>query len=169
MVLERISKDRAAALENLFQLYAHDFSEHVPLELQPDGRFSVSVGEAWWTAADHHPFLLRSSDNLIGFALVRRGSRITGAADVMDMAEFFVVRGARRQKLGTRAAHALFGAFPGAWELRVRPSNVGALSFWSRAAEAWTGESARPTSVSIEGVDWSVIRIAAGGGARRTP
>ena len=158
VVLEPITKEQAAVFQNLAELYAHDFSEHVPLDLKPSGRFDVSLGDRWWTDG-HYPFFIRSDENLCGFALVRRGSKFTGAMDVMDVAEFFVVRGARGKRVGAAVAHALFTAFPGGWEIRVRQSNAAALKFWSRAAEEWVGRPVASAQVSFEGVDWNVLRI----------
>ena len=149
-------------LGNLLELYAHDFSEYVPLALKPNGRFDIDLGDRWWTAEHHHPFFIRQGGTLCGFALVRRGSRLTAATDVMDVAEFFVVRGARRTGIGRTVAHALFGMFPGAWEIRVRPANVHALRFWSRAVETWLGRPVAIESVPRDGVEWNVLRVAHG-------
>lgn len=158
VVLEPIVKEQAPVLQNLMELYAHDFSEHVPLELKPTGRFDVTLGDRWWTEG-HYPFFIRCDEKLCGFALVRRGSKFTGAMDVMDVAEFFVVRGARRRKVGASAARSLFSAFPGAWEIRVRETNAAALAFWSRVAEEWVGQPVANTRVSFEEVAWNVLRI----------
>lgn len=157
--LEPIQREHASVLQNLFEFYVHDFSEQVPLQLQASGRFELSPGEVWWTRDDHFAYFIRCRGDLSGFALVRRGSRVGGASDVMDVAEFFVLRGARRSGVGTRAAHAVFRLFPRAWEVRVRRTNSAALSFWTRAIESWTGEPAAPLSLTIAGVEWNVLRL----------
>ena len=164
VVLEPITRESASILHNLFDLYAHDFSEHMPLQIKPSGRFEITPGEVWWTRDDHFPYLIKQREQLAGFALVREGSRVTGASDVMDVAEFFVLRGMRRKGVGRRAAHALFRSFPGAWEIRVRRTNAAAIPFWSRAAETWTGQPPASSPFSIEGVDWDVLRFIATGG-----
>ena len=156
--LEPIAKEQLGVLQNLTELYAHDFSEHVPLALNPNGRFDVDLGDKWWTPG-HYPFFIHCDRKLCGFALVRRGSKFTGAAHVMDVAEFFVVRGARRRKVGTAAALVLFRAFAGEWEIRVRRSNAAAFAFWSRAAAEWIGRPATSTRVTFEGVDWHVLHV----------
>jgi len=159
VILDPIAKDQAPILHNLLELYAHDFSEHVPLDLKANGRFDVDLGDRWWTDGDHFPFFVRWNGRLAGFALVRRGSRLTGASDVMDVAEFFVVRGARGKKVGTRAAHAVFAAFPGRWEIRVRRTNLPATKFWACALEKWLGRPVASVPASSGGVDWDVFRI----------
>ena len=164
VVLEPIAKDAEPVLRNLFELYAHDFSEYLSLDLQPSGRFDVGVGDAWWISEGHFPFFILYKGKLVGFALVRRGSRVTKARDVMDIAEFFVVRGARRKRIGLHAVHTLFRRFPGPWEIRVRPSNVPAIRFWARVAETWRGGPTSRSDVSSEGVDWHVFRLDHGRG-----
>jgi predicted acetyltransferase len=162
--LDPISRAEAATLRNLFELYAYDFSETVPLELHDNGRFDVPVPDLWWDDAEHFPFFIRESQRLHGFALARRGSRITTGAratDVMDVAEFFVIRGARGKGVGTAAAHALFAAFPGRWEIRVRQANTLAMRFWARVAETWAGEPVAREAFTKESVAWGVFRLGA--------
>jgi predicted acetyltransferase len=160
VILERVERADAHVLDNLFQLYAHDFSEYVELGIQESGRFDVGVGEEWWSAG-HFPFFVRTPQGLAGFALAQRGSRRTDTPEVMDVAEFFVLRGARRLGIGTRAAHALFAAFPGEWEIRVRRANVAATKFWARAADGWDGDPVAVERFSSEGVDWGLFSLPA--------
>jgi len=159
VLLEPVTHDQSAVLNNLFELYAHDFSEYVPLDLKPSGRFDVTVGEQWWARDDHFPFFIRSVGKLCGFALVRRGSRVTGADQVMDVAEFFVVRGARGKHVGTSAARALFDRFPGRWEIRARQANPPAIRFWARMLAAWLGHEVASSGYSCDGVDWEVFKV----------
>jgi predicted acetyltransferase len=157
--LEPIAREQASVLGNLFELYAHDFSEYVALDIRPDGRFGLVPSEAWWTEPGHFPFFIRTGQSLCGFALAREGSRVTGEAGVMDVAEFFVLRGVRRKGMGGRAARALFAAFPGRWEVRVRRRNAPALAFWGRVAEERSGRPASRTAFRSEGVDWVVFHL----------
>ncbi len=115
-------------------------------------------------------YFIRCDTRLAGFALIRRGSRITGATDVMDVAEFFVVRGERRSGVGTRAAHAVFGAFSEhRWEVRARAANIPALRFWEHAIASWVERVVESSPFTVDGVDWKVLRFggAMPDGARR--
>ena len=165
VTLEAVAPERAAVLANLFELYVHDFSEHVRAPLKPSGRFEVALDDAWWKSADHFPFFVLHDGELCGFALVRRGSRVTADCDVMDVAEFFIARGWRQQRVGMAAAHALFARFAGRWEVRVRQSNVGARRFWLRSAEVWLGREVALTPFETRGIDWHVLRLDSAGGA----
>ncbi|MDB4971690.1 MAG: hypothetical protein JWN48_31 [Myxococcaceae bacterium] len=158
ILLEPIEHARAKVLNALFELYAHDFSECVPLELKESGRFEVSAGEAWWSRPDHHPFFVRVEGRLCGFALVRRGSRLRDDPEVMDVAEFFIVRGERKKGRGRQAALALFERFPGRWEVRVRQANPAALAFWSRVLERPGAGHVDCSTFADGGVDWHVLR-----------
>jgi len=84
-------------LENLFQLYAYDWSELGWLDVGQSGRFADPSLAVYWQDDDRHPFLIRVDGRLAGFALIAARSRLTGAADVFDMAEFFVMRKYRRR------------------------------------------------------------------------
>jgi predicted acetyltransferase len=138
-----ISLDPAGAterpvLENLFQLYAYDWSELGRLEVGHDGRFADPSLGVYWQDADRHPFLIRVDGRLAGFALVGARSRLTGEAGVFDMAEFFVMRGYRRRGVGFAAAAAAFDRFAGPWQVRQRDENVAATAFWRRAIARYT-------------------------------
>ena len=68
-----------------------------------------------------------------GFAIVRR----TGA-QAYDMEQFFVLRKFRRSGVGTRAAHMLFGNFPGRWTVEQIAANTAAQRFWRGVIGAYT-------------------------------
>jgi predicted acetyltransferase len=160
--LEPITVERSSTLRNLFELYAYDFSEHTPLRMKASGHFEVTVGDVWWTRDDHFAYFIKLSGELVGFALLRAGSRLTNAADVMDVAEFFVLRGNRGKGIGRVAAHRLFRAFPRVWEVRVRRTNVAAMQFWSRVVEGWVGQPVSSSPFTIEGIDWDLLRFTSG-------
>lgn len=123
-------------LENLVQLYIHDFSalfSGTPRgDLSDDGRYAIDIPlDRWWSEADHVPLLLRVDGRLAGFVLLN-GASHGGAAVDRSIAEFFVVRKYRRSGIGTAAAGALFSRYPGHWEAAVMRRNDPALAFWTR-------------------------------------
>jgi predicted acetyltransferase len=164
IVLEPVTRDSALTLRNLFELYAYDFSEHMPLRIKASGRFELTPGDVWWTRDDHFAYFIKLRGELAGFALLRAGSRVTNASDVMDVAEFFVLRGIRGRGIGRIAAHALFRAFPQAWEVRVRRTNVAGMQFWSGVAESWVGHPVSGSPFSVEGIEWDLLRFVTGSG-----
>jgi predicted acetyltransferase len=140
-------------LANLLSLYLHDFSELSGDAPGPDGRFTYDRLPLFFQEPGRTPLLIRSDGLLAGFALVSLGSVITGSPRVRDLSEFFVVRGLRRRGVGRIAASAVFGRFPGAWEVRALDRNRGAYEFWASAifhhtrgafeVEPWESEPGR--------------------------
>ena len=133
-----VTQASRVALDNLMQLYVHDWSELLPLDVGSDGRFGAPSLEAYFREDDHHAFLIEVDGHLAGFVLVVARSRITGTAGVHDMAEFFVLRRYRRQGVGLAAAATAFARFAGRWEVRQRDENVAATTFWRRAIDRFT-------------------------------
>src|SRR5438552_907334 len=79
------TREHAATIANLFELYAHDFSEFHDVELGEDGRFGYKNLPLYWSEPNRHAFLFSVRQKLAGFALVKRGSEITGDECVWDM------------------------------------------------------------------------------------
>jgi len=143
VTVERVSPGERAALENLCQLYAHDFSEfwagREDGELQEDGRFPQYIDlDSYWTDADRTPLFIRIEGFLAGFALINSVSHSGLPAD-HAVAEFFVARKHRRFGVGLAAAVKILGHRPGQWEMAVARRNVGALPFWRRVAAEVAG------------------------------
>ncbi|HEX3772558.1 MAG TPA: GNAT family N-acetyltransferase [Polyangiaceae bacterium] len=143
VVLVPVTEATRATLENLAQLYIHDWSAIVPLDVGEDGRFHQLDLTPYRDGNEHHALLVRVEDRPAGFALIHEASRLTGERGVFDMAEFFVLRRYRRQGVGLAAAFAAFDRFPGPWEIRQRDDNPDATAFWRRAVAQYTGGAYR--------------------------
>ena len=144
-------------LANLLELYAHDFSEYIDIKLGADGRFGYKHLPLYWKEPDRYPFLIMADGNLAGFIFVRRGSEISGDADVWDVAEFFIVRGYRRFGIGMKVAHEIWKKFSGKWEVRVIDRNKRAKEFWSRAIVEFLGKTIEPIPFNKDGEGWHVF------------
>jgi predicted acetyltransferase len=142
-------------IENLMQLYIHDFSENWSGttdrgEVGEDGRFAPYPLESYWVDPSHSPLLFRITDRIVGFSLLN-GESHRGAAVDRNVAEFFVLRKYRRGGVGTQAAHAMFARFPGVWEAAVVRTNTAALAFWRSVIESCPGaRDVREVDVSSE-------------------
>jgi predicted acetyltransferase len=148
--------EQAPILENLLELYSHDFSEFQELSLGADGRFGYKSLPLYWSEPARYPFLVRMDGKLAGLVFVKRGSEVSGSEAIWDMAEFFIVRAYRRRGAGTQTAHEIFRRFPGLWEVRVMPSNVSACRFWARAISSFTGGAVHPARVGKDRKLWEL-------------
>lgn len=143
VTLEVAAVERRSALENLFQLYTHDFSEfwagREDGEVQEDGRFPQYIHlDSYWSEPDRTPLFIRVEGYLAGFALVNSVSH-SGLPVDHAVAEFFVMRKHRRFGVGLAAAVKLLGHRPGQWEMAVARRNTRALPFWRRVAAEVAG------------------------------
>ena len=154
--LEVALREQSPILANLLELYAHDFSEFHSLDIGPDGRFGYKSLPLYWSESNRHPFLIRFDGKLAGLALVKRGSEISDNQEVWDMAEFFVLRGFRRHRIGTLAAQEVWRRFPGVWEVRVMQSNPSGIAFWKRAISDFIRESIQPVRIEKDGRSWQL-------------
>lgn len=144
-------------LANLLELYAHDFSEFSDLKIGVDGRFGYKPLPLYWRESNRFPFLVRANGDLAGFVLVQRGSQVSNAGEIWDVAEFFILRGYRRQGIGVRVAHEIWRMFTGRWEVRVTDKNLVALAFWKHAVSQFTGVRADSALTEVAGKRWHVF------------
>ena len=84
--------------------------------------------DLYWSEGGRYPYWIKTSGQIVGFALIRRL-----AADIMEIAEFFVSVPWRRRGIGRAAARALFAAHPGSWLVRTLPMNSNSQAFWTKA------------------------------------
>ena len=140
VTLERATAGQAPLLANLLELYIHDLSaafRHI--ELGEDGRYGYRALPLYWSEPERRfAFLIRCQGRIAGFALATRGSPLSDDPDVLDVAEFFVLRRYRRSGVGRRAAALLWQRLPGQWLVRVSEGNSGALPFWRGVIAEYT-------------------------------
>ncbi|MBS0360708.1 MAG: acetyltransferase [Proteobacteria bacterium] len=149
VTLHIVEPAQKPVLENLLQLYTHDFSEfwagREEGELQEDGRFAqyLHLDSYWAEAASEEgraPLFIRTEGYLAGFALVNRFSH-SGLPVDHAVAEFWIARKHRRFGVGLAAAVKILGHRPGQWEMAVARRNAGALPFWRKVAAEVAGRN----------------------------
>lgn len=155
--VRRAEARQEPVVANLLELYAHDFSEFIDLQLQPDGRFGYPELPRYWREESRVPLLVTVDGHLAGCVLVAKGSRISADPQVWDMAEFFIVRRYRRHGLGAAVAHEIWRRFPGAWEVRVLESNQPAQAFWEAAIGAFTRSTPTSRIIAQQDKRWQVF------------
>lgn len=149
--LDAASVADMCALQNMMQLYTHDFSEFwagTPRgELGQNGRFPDYSLEPYFEHPRWSAFLFKADDRPVGFALINDEGHSTLPTEY-SVGEFFIVRKYRGQGLGLIAAQRLFQQHPGAWEVAVARKNTKALRFWQGAIRKCAAEG------SVSELDW---------------
>jgi predicted acetyltransferase len=129
--LDVATRSDSLLMSNLLELYIHDLSDVFPnIELGADGRFGYEKLPLYWSEPERRfAFLIRCDGRVAGLVLATRGSPAVEDPDVLDVAEFFVLRRHRRSGIGRLAAFLLWHALPGKWTVRVSEGNPAALAF----------------------------------------
>jgi len=146
-------------LSNLLQLYIHDLSDVFPeVELGYDGRYGYDRLPLYWSDAQRRfAFVIRCDGRPAGFALATRGSPAVPDPDVLDVAEFFIIRRHRRAGVGRAAASLLWNLLPGKWTVRVLEQNSTALAFWRDVVAEYSKGTATESKLSAPPNNWRVF------------
>ena len=162
--LERASERDAPVLANLLELYTHDLSAaFADVTLGPDGRYGYAKLPRYFSEPGRRfAYLIRHEGALAGFALATRGSPASDDPDVLDVAEFFVLRRYRRAGVGRIAAGLLWRDLPGRWTVRVFERNAEALPFWRAAIAAVGARGCVEQERTLGGRTWRVLAFEAG-------
>lgn len=169
VTLDAATERDAAVLTNLLELYVHDMTETFPaIEIGADGRFGYHPLTPYWSEpARRFAFLVRLGGKLAGFILATRGSPVSADPEVLDIAEFFILRGVRRSGVGRRAARLLWDRLSGLWTVRVSERNLGALPFWSRVITEYSAGCAVQTERPGKPYAWRVFSFEANAASGR--
>jgi predicted acetyltransferase len=126
---------QAPLIQNLMQLYTHDFSEFwggtSRGELNAQGRFDAYPLDEYWSLPNWTATLICSDRVLAGFCLVNDRTH-SGLMAHRNMAEFFILRKHRGRGVSQIAAEIIFSRHPGSWEVAVARKNARAREFWRR-------------------------------------
>jgi predicted acetyltransferase len=124
-------------LQRLMELYLYDFSEFDDADINDDGIYGYEFLDRYWVEDCRYPFSIRVDGKWAGFVLVRDLLLEDGVL-VHTVAEFFVMRKYRRQKVGQRAAFEIFDRFAGLWRVGELRTNRPAQSFWRKIIREYT-------------------------------
>lgn len=123
-------------VERLWLMFFHDLSEFRGTLPGPDGTFRNERVEHAFTRPEWAPYLFVHGGHPVGFAFVRALD-----APVRVLNSFFVVRGARRLGIGSRAVREVLRRHPGDWEIAYQENNPAAVRFWPHVARDLAGEA----------------------------
>jgi len=157
----------ASLLSNLLELYIHDVCDLFPaVELGAEGRFGYHKLPLYWSEpSTRFAYVVRHEGRVAGFVLATRGSPASADPDVLDIAEFFVLRKYRRLGVGRQAARLLWRSLAGQWTVRVSEGNRAALAFWSSVVSEFSRGTATEVTRPGEPNAWRVFFFESYGGS----
>jgi predicted acetyltransferase len=127
---------QARIIQNLMQLYTHDFSEFwggtARGDLTAEGLFDGYPLEGYWSRPNWSALLIWCRGTLAGFSLVNDETH-SGLPANRNMGEFFVLRKHRGRGVARFAAETIFSLHPGSWEVAVTRKNTHAREFWRKS------------------------------------
>lgn len=151
--------DQQPILANLLELYTYDFTDITPFDIGDNGFYGYEWLPTYWSDPERYPFLIYVDNKIAGFVLVKKGSFLEDSKEMYDIAEFFIMRKYRRNKIGTMVAIQIWQMFKGAWQVRVLIDNVRAMAFWLQAIDNFTQGQFASFEKNMKEDNWIIYRF----------
>ena len=150
-------RGQAALIQNLMQLYTHDFSEFWGGSSRGDvnsqGLFDTYPLDEYWIRPNWIAMLIFRDQLITGFCLVNDRTH-SGLTARSNMAEFFILRKYRGQGVSQAAAEMIFSRHPGSWEVAVARKNARAREFWRRLIRG-SAKSSQLQELDLQDERWN--------------
>jgi len=137
--LADVDYSKKSILRQLIELYEYDFSEYNGADLNENGFYDYKYLDHYWTDEGRHPYFILVDGHYAGFALVNSCCYALKDDNAKSIAEFFVMRKYRRQRIGQHAAKLVFDKFKAPWEVLQHPGNAPSQVFWQNVVDEYTG------------------------------
>ncbi|MGE5455867.1 MAG: GNAT family N-acetyltransferase [Ignavibacteriales bacterium] len=135
--VEKIEKKDKHILANLFQLYLHDISLSLPMDVNKHGIFDCASLDSYVNdEIENYPFFIKADNKYIGFALIDK--RIIESNDTYELNILFILNSYKNNGIGRIIAFNIFNMFEGNWEIKPTPHCRSAKKFWERVIKEYT-------------------------------
>lgn len=152
-----IGPESDSLLRNLYELYVHDMSEWLGLDVHANGKFEYDISPFW--RGDYAAYIAKHDDKIAGFAVVQSAEKWLGEPKARDVKDFFVLRAYRRKAIAIEMAKFMWDQSPARWIVRVLPTNKPALPFWRRAVSDYLNARFEERIVQENGREWIHLRF----------
>jgi len=130
--LVEVPESKKSVLRQLVELYEYELSPYTGYELNEYGYFGYRYLDNYWTEADRFVYFIMVEEKIAGFVMVNSYCEASKDPNAKTIAEFFVMKTFRRQRIGKAAAEKIFELFPGTWEIHQYLENKKSLAFWEK-------------------------------------
>lgn len=133
VTFKKVNVNDKLVFENLFQLFAYDFSELMGMDIGENGKYpELSDMEDYYSKQNYCSYFIKVDDKLAGIAVLRFDD------DINYLRHFFIMRKYRRLKVGQNAVNMIFKLHPGSWKVSAFDYNKPALNFWKNTFDKFT-------------------------------
>ena len=157
LALTRALPGEARVIDNMMQLYTHDFSEFwagtARGDLNSEGLFEPYSLEGYWSRPNWSALFIWHNRVLAGFSLINDQTHTEEPVD-RNVGEFFILRKHRGQGVGRLAAELVFSSHTGSWEIAVARKNMRAAEFWRRTVHN-SGRAADIREMDLQTGTWN--------------
>lgn len=135
------SKDKSV-LQNLFQLYMHDITKDLPMDVTSHGLFEYNEIDEYFTQEGHYAYFIYVDENIAGFVMIDNSFMVLDAKeDCYDLSEMLILNAYKGKGIGKKVAFEIFDMHRGDWEVKPIPRSESADLFWERVISKYTNEN----------------------------
>ena len=139
------SKDKSI-LQNLFQLYMHDITASLPMDVNEHGLFEYNYIDSYFTEENRYAYLIYIDNKIGGFVLIDDEFMVLDKQKENDTAcydfsEMFILNAYKKKGIGEVVVKQIFDMYKGNWEIRPVPRSEGAKRFWLKVVRNYTNDN----------------------------
>ena len=142
--LTRLQGKDKSVLQNLFQLYLHDITASLPMDVNEHGLFEYNYLDLYFLEQkNRYAYFIHINNQLAGFVLIDDEFMVLDKEieDKYDLSELFLLNAYKRKGYGEIVAKKLFDMYRGSWEIRAVPRSEGANKFWIKVVKDYTNNN----------------------------
>lgn len=141
--LIRIESKDKSILQNLFQLYMHDITASLAMDVNQHGLFEYDYIDYYFIEKNRYAYLIYIDDKIGGFVLVDDDFMVLDKyKDVpcYNLSEMFILNAYKKKGYGEIVVNRIFEMYKGNWEIRPVPRSEGAKRFWIKVVKNYTND-----------------------------
>lgn len=134
------AKDKSI-LQNLFQLYMHDITASLPMDVNEHGLYEYNYIDYYFIEENRYAYLIYIENKIAGFALIDDEFMVLNEQTdkpCYDFSEMFILNAYKRKGYGETIVKQIFEMHKGNWEIRPVPRSEGAKRFWLKVVNDYT-------------------------------
>ena len=142
--LKKIEAKDKSILQNLFQLYMHDITASLPMDVNEHGLFEYNYIDYYFTEESRYAYLIYVEENIAGFVLIDDEFMVLDKENdkpCYDFSEMFILNAYKKKGYGEIIVKRIFDMLKGNWEIRPVPRSEGAKRFWLKAVKNYTNDN----------------------------